>query len=117
MKHFGTLPDGRATKLYTLTNKHGMTTGISDFGATLVSLTAPDRNGDFADITLGFDSVEGYAGGDNPYFGATVGRHGNRIARGCFRLDGKDYQLATNNDPGGIPCHLHGGEVGFNKRL
>jgi aldose 1-epimerase len=80
-------------------------------------LSAPDREGNFSDITLGFDSVESYAGEDNPYFGATVGRFGNRIAHGRFSLDGKDYQLATNNDPGGVPCHLHGGEIGFNKRL
>lgn len=117
MKDFGTLPDGRETKLYTLANQNGMIAGISDFGATLVSVSVPDRNGGFADITLGFDSVEGYAGEGNPYFGATVGRFGNRIAHGRFSLDGKDYQLATNNDPGGHPCHLHGGEVGFNKRL
>lgn len=94
-----------------------MTAEISDFGASLVSLKTPDREGKLADITLGFDSVAGYAGKDNPHFGATVGRYGNRIAHGRFRLDGKDYQLATNNEPAGIPCHLHGGQAGFNKRL
>ena len=117
MKNFGTLPDSRQTRLYPLRNKNGLTAEVTDFGATLVSLTAPDRLGQFADITLGYDSVEGYAGAENPYFGATVGRYGNRIACGRFTLDGAPYQLATNNDPGGIPCHLHGGKVGFNQRL
>ncbi len=117
VENFGKLPDGRETKLYTLTNSSGMTAEVADFGATLVSLTAPDKEGKFADITHGFDSVEGYNSDQNPYFGASVGRFGNRIADGKFTLDGKEYQLATNNDPGGIPCHLHGGDVGFNKRL
>jgi len=117
VKHFGTLPDGRETKLYTLKNKNGMTAEISDFGATLVALSAPDREDNFSDITLGFDSLEGYAGEDNPYFGATVGRFGNRIAHGRFTLEGKEYELATNNDPGGMSCQLHGGKVGFNKCL
>ncbi len=117
MEDFGRLPDGRAARLHTLTNSSGMTAGITDFGAALVSLKAPDRGGIFADVTLGFDSVEGYAGDNNPYFGATVGRYGNRIAGGKFSLDGKEYRLATNNDPAGIPCHLHGGNIGFNKRL
>lgn len=117
MKHFGRLPDGRETKLYTLSNKNGMTAAISDFGATLVALSTPDRNGEIADLTLGFDTVEGYASDENPYFGATAGRVGNRIAHGRFSLDGKKYQLATNNEPGGIPCHLHGGNLGFNRRL
>ena len=117
MKDFGTLPDGRKTRRYLLRNKNGLTAKVTDFGATLVSLTAPDREGKLADVTLGFDSVEGYAAEDNPNFGATVGRFGNRIAHGRFELDGKTYQLATNNAPGGIPCHLHGGETRFNKQL
>jgi len=117
VKHFGTLSDGRETKLYRLVNENGMTAEISDFGATLVALAAPDREGRLSDVTLGFDSVEGYASGENPYFGATAGRFGNRIAHGRFSLDGEEYRLATNNNPGGIPCHLHGGDVGFNKRL
>jgi len=93
-----------------------MTAQVSDFGATLVALTAPDREGRFADVTLGFDSVEAYDSEANPYFGATAGRYGNRIAHGRFNLEGKAYQLATNNNPGGIPCHLHGGNIGFNRR-
>lgn len=114
---FGELPDGRKATLYTLSNGKGIVAKVSDFGATLVSLETPDRDGKFADITHGYDSVTGYAGEKNPYFGASVGRFGNRIAAGEFHLDGTRYRLATNNSPGGVPCHLHGGEMGFNKRL
>lgn len=117
VESFGKLPDGREAKLYTLTNTNGMTAKITDFGATLVSLTVPDEATSLADVTHGFDSVEGYLSEANQYFGASVGRFGNRIAHGKFTLDGQTYTLATNNEPGGIPCHLHGGDVGFNKRL
>ncbi len=114
---FGKLPDGREAKLFTLTNKNGLRAKISDLGATLVAMEVPDKAGKVADVTHGFDSPEGYLSEGNPYFGATVGRFGNRIANGVFTLDGKEYTLATNNEPGGIPCHLHGGKVGFNKRM
>lgn len=112
---FGKLPDGTEAKLYTLTNKNGLRAKLTDFGATVVSMETPDKDGELADITLGFDKPAAYLAPENPYFGATVGRFGNRIKDGKFTLDGNDYQLATNNDPGGIPCHLHGGEVGFNR--
>ena len=116
MKPFGNTPEGRATHLYTLRNDGGFGVEISDFGATIVRLFAPDRHGRFADVVLGFDSVEGYTRiKGSPYFGATIGRCGNRIAHGRFTLDGKTYSLATNNAPGGIPCHLHGGVHGFDK--
>lgn len=114
---FGKLPDGGEAKLYTLTNKNGLRARISDLGATLVSMEVPDKAGKVADVTLGFDDAAGYLSDGNPYFGATVGRFGNRIKDGKFTLDGKDYTLATNNSPGGIPCHLHGGKVGFNKKM
>ncbi|MCH7226774.1 aldose epimerase family protein [Haloferula sp. A504] len=117
VENFGKIQDGRDAHLYTLTNANGMVARITDFGATLVSLTAPDKEGQLSDITLGYDSVTGYDSDENPYFGCSVGRYGNRIAHGKFSLDGKDYQLATNNDPGGIPCHLHGGDRGFGRRL
>lgn len=117
MKPFGKTPEGRDTHLFTLRNQGGLTVDITDFGATVVRVFAPDRHGQMSDIVLGFDSVEGYARPKTPYFGATIGRCGNRIAHGRFTLDGKTYQLATNNAPGGIPCHLHGGNVGFNRRL
>jgi aldose 1-epimerase len=113
---FGHLPDGREVRIFTLTNRHGLRARVSEFGAVLVSMEAPDRFGKNADITLGYDTLAGWM--DNPaYLGATCGRFGNRIAGGKFTLDGKEYVLATNNDPGGIPCHLHGGLIGFNKVL
>ena len=114
---FGNLEDGREAKIYTLSNANGVSAKITDYGATLVSLNAPDRDGTIEDLLHGYDSVDGYAGSKNPYFGASVGRFGNRIKDGKFTLDGKDYILATNNDPGGILCHLHGGVDGFNRRI
>ena len=107
---FGALPDGTAVQLYTLTNSHGMTAKVMTYGAILVSLTAPDKDGKFADVTLGYDTLDGYVTGTS-YFGATVGRVANRIAKGKFTLDGKDYTLAVNNGPNS----LHGGLKGFDK--
>ncbi len=109
---FGTLPDGQAADLYTLRNEKGMTVKITNFGGTIVSWTAPDKNGNYEDITLGCDSLSGYLKG-TPYFGSIIGRYGNRIAKGKFSLDGKEYTLATNN----IGNHLHGGLKGFDKVL
>lgn len=114
---YGTLPDGREVRLFTLTNRNGVTAKVMEYGAILVSLEAPDKNGKIADVTHGFDSLNEWVAKNDPYFGTTVGRYGNRIAHGKFTLDGKTYQLATNNDPGGIPCALHGGKVGFHKKL
>jgi aldose 1-epimerase len=113
---YGKMPDGREVKLWTLTNVAGMEAKVTEYGAILVSLKAPDRDGKFADITHGYDSLEGWLT-NSAYFGATVGRFGNRIANGKFTLDGKEYSLVTNNDPGGIPCSLHGGKEGFCKKL
>lgn len=107
---FGVLPTGDSVSLYTLTNANGVEARIIDFGGTLVSLRTPDRDGAFADIVLGFDSLSQYLT-DSPYFGAIVGRYGNRIARGRFTLDGKTYRLATNNGQNA----LHGGVRGFDK--
>jgi aldose 1-epimerase len=111
---FGKMSDGREVHLFTLTNASGMTAKVTEYGAILVSITAPDRDGNFADLTHGYDTLEGWLT-NTSYFGSTVGRFGNRIAHGKFALDGKSYELATNNDPGGIPCHLHGGLKGFDK--
>ncbi len=116
MELYGTLPDGTPAHLYTLRNNHGMVARVTDFGALLVSLEVPDKHGKVQDVTLGYDSLEGWIK-DSAYLGATVGRFGNRIAHGKFSLNGEDYTLATNNEPGGIPCALHGGLVGFNKVL
>ena len=113
---YGKLNDGREVNIFTLTNAKGMTARITEYGAILVGLEVPDSKGTKADVTLGYDTLAGWLKGTS-YFGATVGRFGNRIAHGKFTLDGKEYTLATNNSPGGIPCHLHGGIKGFDKVL
>ncbi|GAB3493346.1 galactose mutarotase [Spirosoma knui] len=109
---FGQLADGQEADIYTLRNEAGMEAKITNYGGILVSLTAPDKNGTFEDVTLGFDSLATYEKG-SPFFGALVGRYGNRIAKGKFTLDGKEYTLATNN----MGNHLHGGLKGFDKVL
>jgi aldose 1-epimerase len=98
--------------LYTLNNGRGITAKITNYGALLTELHLPDRNGESADVALGFDTLDGYLAG-HPYFGCTVGRVANRIANGKFTLDGKEYTLATNIGPN----HLHGGEKGFDKKV
>lgn len=109
---FGTLPDGRNATLYTLTNPNGIVVKVSDFGGLITSIQVPDRDGNLADIALGYDTLAPYTA-DSPYFGALIGRYGNRIAEGKFELDGKQYQLSVNN--GGN--HLHGGKSGFDRKL
>ncbi|MBX3742875.1 MAG: galactose mutarotase [Akkermansiaceae bacterium] len=113
---FGEMPDGQEVKIFTLENGKGMRVKVTEYGAILASVEAPDRNGKSAELTHGHDTLEGWLK-DTAYFGATVGRFGNRIADGKFTLDGKEYTLAKNNSPGGMPCSLHGGKVGFNKVL
>ena len=106
---FGTTKDGQAVDLYTLTN-NGVTAKITNYGGILTSLVVPDRNGKPGDIVLGYDTLDEYIT-DNPYFGALIGRYGNRIAKGKFTLDGTEYTLATNNNEN----HLHGGIQGYDK--
>ena len=113
---YGSMPDGKTVKIFTLTNKNGLIAKVTEYGAILVSMETPDKAGKTADITHGYDTLAGWLT-NTSYFGATVGRFGNRIKDGKFTLDGKEYKLATNNDPGGIPCHLHGGLKGFDKVL
>ncbi|WP_339896747.1 aldose epimerase family protein [uncultured Gilvimarinus sp.] len=110
---FGTLQDGRAVELYTLQNNRGMSVGIITFGGIITSLVCPDRDGRCEDVVLGFDFLAPYET-DSPYFGALIGRVGNRLARGRFELDGQSYQLACNENN---VSHLHGGECGFDKVL
>ena len=107
---FGTAPDGAPVWLYTLRNEHGMEAHIMNYGGIIQSLKVPDRNGNLGDVVLGYDSLGGYLT-NSPYFGALIGRYGNRIARGHFTLDGVTYTLATNN----YPNSLHGGVKGFDK--
>jgi aldose 1-epimerase len=109
---FGKMPDGKQVDLYTLTNANGIRARISSYGAILVSLQLPDREGNLADVALGFDTLDGYFT-DHPYFGVTVGRYGNRIGGAKFTLNGVEYKLAANNGPN----HLHGGIKGFDKVL
>src|ERR1700722_9120662 len=91
-KPFGTLPDGRTPTLYTLTNSNGIVATITNFGGILTSMKTPDRNGNMGDVVLGYDSIKPYYEGlGGTYFGALIGRYGNRIARGKFTLDGKTY--------------------------
>jgi aldose 1-epimerase len=112
VEDWGKLPNGENVKLYTLRNQTGMTVKISNYGGIITHLTAPDRHGAFADVVLGYDSLSGYLK-SSPYFGALVGRYGNRIAKGKFKLDDSTYTLAVNN---GVN-HLHGGTKGFDKAL
>ena len=107
---FGTTPAGETVNLYTLTNTSGMEIGIINFGGIITHIKTLDRQGEFADVALGFDELEPYLQA-SPYFGALIGRFGNRLAKGRFELDGKTYQLATNNGEN----HLHGGVTGFDK--
>jgi len=111
-KVFGRLPDGRTAALFTLTNTGGMKMSVTNYGCIVTELWVPDKEGQMADITLGYDSLPAYLD-KTPYFGALVGRVGNRIAKGRFTLDGKEYTLAVNNDEN----HLHGGLKGFDKVL
>ena len=107
---FGKTSDGLSVEQYTLTNTHGMTAKIITYGAILTELDVPDRDGKLGDVVLGFDNLKDYLAG-HPFFGSTVGRVANRIAKGEFTLDGKKYKLAVNNGPNA----LHGGQKGFDK--
>lgn len=103
---------GQAVDLYMLTNGTGMEVAITNYGGIVVSVKTPDRKGNLADVVLGFDNFDGYLG-NVPYFGALIGRYGNRIANGRFTLNGHEYRLAQNNGPNS----LHGGLKGFDKRV
>ena len=107
---FGKLDDGSAIDKYVMTNKNGMEVSVISYGGRIVSLKVPDKNGKLENVTLGFDNIEDYVS-ENPFFGALVGRYGNRIAKGNFNIDDTQYTLVTNNGEN----HLHGGTVGFDK--
>jgi len=112
VERFGTV-EGKEVSLYTLTNRHGVEARIMNYGGILVSLKVPDRNNRLEDVVLGYDNLNDYTEGNAGYLGALIGRYGNRIARGRFRLNGVEYTLATNNNEN----HLHGGVKGFDKVL
>ena len=109
-KMFGQIEENVSAILYTMTNNNGVSMSVTNYGGIITELKVPDKNGNISDIVLGYDKVEDYIK-ETPYFGATVGRYGNRIAKGKFSLNGEEYTLATNNDPN----HLHGGIKGFDK--
>lgn len=114
---FGKATDGTEVQLFTLTNAAGLQATISTYGGTLTSLLVPDKDGKLSDVILGFDNVGGYLSPEfrksNPYFGALIGRYGNRIAKGKFTIDGNAYQVGVNNNGNS----LHGGNVGFNQKI
>ena len=110
---FGATSDGTAVEKYTLRNSHGIEANVITYGATLQSLLVPDKNGKVDDVVLGFDDVQGYQNNGTVYFGATIGRFGNRLAGGQFSLDGKTYQVPQNDKTNA----LHGGTQGFDKRV
>ena len=109
---FGKMPDGTPVDKYTLSNVHHMEVGILTYGGIVQSIMVPDKDGKLADVALGFDDLESYIK-DSPYFGAIIGRYGNRIGKGQFTLDGKQFQIPINNGPNA----LHGGTKGFDKEL
>jgi aldose 1-epimerase len=108
---FGTTKNGESVDIYTLRNRNGMETKITNYGGIVVSLTAPDLANKFADVVLGYNTLDDYMNPPFPYFGAIIGRYGNRIAKGRFTLNGVEYKLAVNNGEN----HLHGGLIGFDK--
>ncbi len=109
---FGKMPDGTPVDKYVLTNVHKVRVGILTYGGIIQSIVVPDKNGKLQDVALGFDNLDQYIE-ESPYFGAIIGRYGNRIAKGQFKLDGKQYQVPTNDGPNA----LHGGPKGFDKEL
>ncbi len=111
VESFGKLPDGREAKIYTLTNEDGAFVKITNYGGIITSIMVPDVAGKLGDVCLGYSTVGEYVTNKSPYFGALIGRYGNRIAKGRFKLDGVNYTLAVNNGPNA----LHGGLIGFDK--
>jgi aldose 1-epimerase len=112
VRPFGATSPGQAADLYVLTNRHGMVVAITNFGATIVSIKVPDRTGHADDVVLGYDNAQGYEAG-KAHIGGTIGRYGNRIAHGSFKLDGHAYTLPKNNGEN----TLHGGITGFDKKI
>lgn len=112
---FGVTPDGDSVDVYTLTNANGMEMQVTNYGGIILSLKVPDAEGTFEDVVLGFDSLKAYTSdryrNANPYFGALIGRYGNRIEKGTFSIDGQTHTLETNDGPN----HLHGGHEGFDQ--
>ena len=109
-ENFNKIIDGKQVSLFVMKNKNGLVTEVCNYGGKIISQWVPDRKGNFEDIVLGYDNIDDYLKSTEQYFGALIGRFGNRIAKGKFNLNGVDYKLAANNGEN----HLHGGEKGFN---
>ncbi|MCP5535692.1 MAG: galactose mutarotase [Akkermansiaceae bacterium] len=109
--------NGQAARIFTLRSASGLQAKISELGAHLTSVIWTNGDGSQQELTIGHDSFEGWANNSAAYLGASVGRFGNRIAHGAFSIGHTRYPLATNNDPAGIPCHLHGGPEGFHTKI
>jgi aldose 1-epimerase len=109
---FGRTQDGTPVEIYTLQNDNGMVVRIMTYGGIIQTIKVPDKSGQMGDVALGYDTLDGYLT-NSPYFGALIGRYGNRIAKGHFTLDGKEYSIFTNN----VPNTLHGGRIGFDKKV
>lgn len=110
---FHKLVDGKQVELFTLKNKNGLEMYVTNYGGRVVSLMVPDKNGKKEDIVLGYESLDGYLNADEQYFGASIGRYGNRIAKGSFKIDSTEYKLAINNGQNS----LHGGRKGFSAKV
>lgn len=110
---FHKLVDGKQVELFTLKNKNGLEMSVTNYGGRIVSLSVPDKSGEMADIVLGYDNIDGYLNADEQYFGASIGRYGNRIAKGSFKIDSLEYKLAVNNGQNS----LHGGRKGFSAKV
>ncbi|MCF0199211.1 MAG: galactose mutarotase [Bacteroidaceae bacterium] len=112
-KDFQAVIQGKETDLYTLTNAHGMQVDITNYGGALVSIMVPDRNGNYANVVQGHDTVQGVVDSPEPFLSTLIGRYGNRICKGKFTMNGKEYSLAINNGPNA----LHGGPTGYHARV
>ena len=112
-KDFQTTINGKKTDLYILKNRKGYEVAISNYGGAICAIMVPDKEGKVANVIQGFDSIQALVETDEIYRSTLIGRYGNRICKGKFTLNGKDYQLATNDGPN----HLHGGKKGFNVRV
>ncbi|MGM9620295.1 MAG: galactose-1-epimerase, partial [Bacteroidaceae bacterium] len=110
---FQTVVQGRQTDLYTLTNSNGMEVSVTNYGGALVAIMVPDKEGKMANVIQGHDSIKGVMESPEPFLSTLVGRYGNRICKGKFTMNGKEYSLAVNNGPN----HLHGGPTGFHARV
>ena len=113
--HFGMTSTGDSVSLFRLINPGGSVLEVIDYGARVVRIIVPDRNGDLEDVVPGYEDISDFESGSQRFFGALIGRYANRIAGGKFKIDNVEYQLTCNNTPNGHPCHLHGGEIGFDR--